>query len=65
MSENQDAAELSPTLPVADRIRGSLLGLACGDALGAPAEFKSKSEVQACWGHLTEMVGGGPWQPGE
>ena len=47
------------------RIRGALLGLACGDALGAPAEFKPQSEVRAKWGRLTEMVGGGVWEPGE
>jgi len=50
---------------VTGRIRGALLGLACGDALGAPAEFKSRGEIQARWGQLTEMVGGGPWAPGE
>jgi ADP-ribosyl-[dinitrogen reductase] hydrolase len=42
-----------------------LLGLACGDALGAPAEFKAQAEVQARWGTLSEMVGGGCWAPGE
>lgn len=50
---------------LAERIRGALLGLACGDALGAPAEFKIRAEIQARWGQLTEMVGGGPWAPGE
>jgi ADP-ribosyl-[dinitrogen reductase] hydrolase len=44
-----------------ERIRGALLGLACGDALGAPAEFKSQAEVQSRFGRLSEMVGGGPW----
>ncbi len=48
-----------------ERIRGAMLGLACGDALGAPAEFQSRSEVRRRWGTLTEMVGGGPWAPGE
>src|SRR5687768_5441546 len=48
-----------------DRIVGSLLGLACGDALGAPAEFKSQAEVRGRWGTLSEMVGDGPWAPGE
>jgi ADP-ribosyl-[dinitrogen reductase] hydrolase len=50
---------------VRDRIVGAFLGLACGDALGAPAEFMSQSELQARWGRLTEMTGGGIWQPGE
>src|SRR5438876_4255064 len=48
-----------------DRTIGALLGSACGDALGAPAEFKSSAEVRSCWGQLTEMVGGGVWEPGE
>lgn len=48
-----------------DRIRGAILGLACGDALGAPIEFQSREAVQAKWGRLTEMVGGGPWMPNE
>ena len=47
------------------RITGALLGLACGDALGAPAEFKDKAYVEKKWGTLTEMVGGGGWEPGE
>src|SRR5882724_2533995 len=46
-------------------IQGAVLGLACGDALGAPAEFKSKAEVFRRWVRLSEMVGGGPWAPGE
>ncbi|MGV3723132.1 MAG: ADP-ribosylglycohydrolase family protein [Actinomycetota bacterium] len=50
---------------VPERIAGAILGLACGDALGAPAEFRSQAEVRDLWGHLTEMVGGGPWAPGE
>jgi ADP-ribosylglycohydrolase len=38
---------------------GALLGLACGDALGAPAEFLKRAELEARHGRLTEMVGGG------
>lgn len=48
-----------------DKILGAVLGLACGDALGAPAEFQPQSVVQKRWGKLTEMVGGGVWEPGE
>lgn len=48
-----------------DRIIGGMLGLACGDALGAPAEFKTLEEVRATWGVLTEMTGGGCWSAGE
>jgi ADP-ribosyl-[dinitrogen reductase] hydrolase len=48
-----------------DLITGALLGLACGDALGAPAEFMSRSQIESEWGELTEMVGGGMWEAGE
>jgi ADP-ribosylglycohydrolase len=33
-----------------DRIRGSLLGGAVGDALGAPVEFLSLGEIRGCFG---------------
>ncbi|GAA3707869.1 hypothetical protein GCM10022224_086800 [Nonomuraea antimicrobica] len=42
-----------------DRARGCLLGLAAGDALGAPAENLSPSEIRRRWGRLTEIEGGG------
>ena len=50
-----------------DRFRGTLLGLAVGDALGAPAEFLTVGQIAERWGVLTEMVGGGCYQvePGE
>ncbi|MFF4193285.1 ADP-ribosylglycohydrolase family protein [Nonomuraea sp. NPDC001831] len=41
------------------RARGCLLGLAAGDALGAPAENLSPSEIRRRWGRLTEIEGGG------
>ena len=46
---------------------GAFLGLACGDALGAPVEFLKRAEVESRHGRLTEMVGGGRfrWAPGE
>ena len=44
-----------------DRARGVLLGLACGDALGRPVEFKSASAITAEHGRLDEMVGHGTW----
>lgn len=51
-----------------DRFRGCLVGLAVGDALGGPAEFKSRFEIaQSYGGVLRRMVGGG-WlrlKPGE
>ncbi|MDB2238959.1 ADP-ribosylglycohydrolase family protein [Halorubrum ezzemoulense] len=44
-----------------DRVRGILLGLACGDALGRPVEFSSASTIAAEYGQLDEMVGHGTW----
>ena len=46
-----------------DRYRGSLLGLAVGDALGAPVEFMRPGTFDP----VTEMLGGGPHglMPGE
>lgn len=45
--------------PLKDRARGCLLGLAAGDALGAPAENLSPAEIRRRWGRLTEIEGGG------
>lgn len=42
-----------------DRAKGALLGLACGDALGRPVEFRSPGAIEAEHGTLTEMVGNG------
>ena len=42
-----------------DRAKGVLLGLACGDALGRPVEFRSPGAIEAEYGELTEMVGNG------
>ncbi|MEV5738711.1 ADP-ribosylglycohydrolase family protein [Microbispora rosea] len=44
---------------VRDRARGCLLGLAAGDALGAPAENLAPEEIAARWGVLTEIERGG------
>lgn len=44
-----------------DRARGVLLGLACGDALGRPVEFKSASKISTEHGRLDEMIGHGTW----
>lgn len=50
-----------------DRIRGGLLALACGDALGAPVEFMSRDAIRRRYGRVTEMMAGGPFnvEPGE
>ncbi len=45
------------------RYTGSLLGLACGDAVGTTVEFKARGTFEP----VTDMVGGGPFglAPGE
>lgn len=43
------------------RATGTLLGLACGDALGRPVEFESAAAIEREYGRLTEMVGQGTW----
>ena len=51
-----------------DRIRGSVVGSAVGDALGAPFEFGGPgrySDRFPVGGSENEMQGGGPWEPGE
>ena len=51
-----------------DRYAGTLLGLACGDALGGPLEFRKRDEIAAEFpAGVTEFIGGG-WlnlAPGE
>ena len=42
-----------------DQFRGCLLGLAVGDALGAPLEFMGAEDIAAKHGRVTEMLGGG------
>jgi ADP-ribosyl-[dinitrogen reductase] hydrolase len=44
---------------LAARSRALFLGVAVGDALGAPVEFMTSGEIAAKYGRLTEMVGGG------
>lgn len=46
-----------------ERFEGCLLGLACGDALGAQVEFRERGAFET----PTEMLGGGPFDlgPGE
>lgn len=50
-----------------DKIKGGLFGVAIGDALGGTTEFMSQEEINAEYGTLTEIVGGGYWnlQPGD
>lgn len=42
-----------------DRFRGALLGLAVGEALGAPAEFLTADQIVERYGVIAEMIGGG------
>jgi ADP-ribosyl-[dinitrogen reductase] hydrolase len=43
-----------------DRARGVIVGLACGDALGAPVEFKSRQSIAAEYpGGLRDFTSGG------
>jgi ADP-ribosyl-[dinitrogen reductase] hydrolase len=43
----------------AERARGCLRGLACGDALGRPVEFKSADRIEREHGTVTEMLADG------
>ena len=47
------------------RVYGAMLGLAVGDAIGAPFEFKSAEVCTAAVEPGLEMTGGGPWLAGE
>lgn len=51
------------TATLSERYRGSLLGLACGDAVGTTVEFRPRGSFAP----LTDMVGGGPFglRPGQ
>ncbi len=53
----------SLSLPIDQRFRGCLLGLAIGDAVGTTVEFKRRGSFAA----VTDMVGGGPFglKPGQ
>jgi len=42
-----------------DAAKGALLGLACGDALGRPVEFRSPDWIADQHGTVTEMLGDG------
>jgi ADP-ribosyl-[dinitrogen reductase] hydrolase len=44
---------------IVSRARAAFIGLAIGDALGAPVEFMTAGEIEAKYGILKEIVGGG------
>ncbi|GLF94245.1 ADP-ribosylglycohydrolase family protein [Streptomyces yaizuensis] len=52
------AVTTAPTLR--ERARGALLGLAVGDALGAPAENMRPSEIRRRWGRIEGFVADDP-----
>lgn len=59
---------MSESVPHLDRCQGVLLGLAVGDALGAPLEFRSAEEILRDYGGpVRDMLGGGAhgWDKGE
>ena len=47
-----------PHLFRVDRVRGCLLGLAVGDALGAPLEGLSPQQIKTHYGRVTNYVDG-------
>ncbi|TJZ51025.1 ADP-ribosylglycohydrolase family protein [Streptomyces piniterrae] len=50
------AAEPSAAGELQDRARGAMLGLAVGDALGAPAENMKPSQIRRRWGRIEGFV---------
>ena len=44
-----------------ERVKGALLGLGVGDAMGGPLAFMSREQILIKHGSVTEMIGGG-WQ---
>lgn len=47
-------------IELADKIKGALFGLAVGDALGVPVEFKSRKELLQT--PVKDMQAYGTWQ---
>ena len=62
MEHRSDALLPSPT----DRMSGCLVGLATGDALGAPLEFLSRQQIRNRFPHgLRDMIASNLWNKGE
>ena len=60
LGENPASVPAVPARVDTDRSLGALLGLAVGDALGAPVEGLPAAEIAERHGTLDSMVGGGP-----
>lgn len=48
-----------------DKVKGSIYGVAVGDAIGAPCEFMSPSAVAIRYGTVDKMIKSYVWQKGE
>ncbi|WP_348609420.1 ADP-ribosylglycohydrolase family protein [Halobaculum rarum] len=55
--DSESAAATDPSVARRYRARGSLLGLACGDALGRPVAGDTAAAVRDRHGRVTEMLG--------
>jgi ADP-ribosyl-[dinitrogen reductase] hydrolase len=53
----RDPSSTTSSSPQRDRVRGALIGLAVGDAVGTTVEFKAPGTFAP----VTDMVGGGPF----
>mgnify|MGYP002521611381 CR=1 FL=1 len=42
-----------------DKVLGSLIGFAIGDAMGATTEFMNKEAIKEQYGELRDIIGGG------
>lgn len=42
-----------------NRVLGSLLGFAIGDAMGATTEFMTRAEISHKYGEVNDIIGGG------
>lgn len=45
-----------------DRMKGGLMGVAIGDAMGGTTEFMSPTEIKMQYGTVNTIIGGGVWE---
>jgi ADP-ribosylglycohydrolase len=61
-----DDSQLGSVSGRSDRVAGCLVGLAVGDALGAPLEFQSRRQVRKQYPEgLRDMIDSSLWKKGE